>query len=99
MKACVFYPRFYHTEMVNAVKSSSRYFENRQCEYFPCHDMEGDFNCLFCYCPLYDYDDCPGSGEYKNRNGRRIKVCTKCSFPHKAENYEKILEFLKSKGK
>lgn len=31
------------------------YFSNRECEYFPCHkgaDPE-NFNCLFCYCPLY----------------------------------------------
>ena len=31
------------------------YFCNRECEYFPCHkgaDPE-NFNCLFCYCPLY----------------------------------------------
>ena len=25
------------------------------CEFFPCHptDHPEDFNCLFCYCPLY----------------------------------------------
>ena len=31
------------------------FFSNRECEYFPCHkgaDPE-NFNCLFCYCPLY----------------------------------------------
>ena len=31
------------------------YFSHKKCEYFPCHkgaDPE-DFNCLFCYCPLY----------------------------------------------
>ena len=36
-------------------KNSSRFFENRDCAYFPCHaGMDGEpFNCLFCYCPLY----------------------------------------------
>lgn len=31
------------------------YFSHKKCEFFPCHknaDSE-DFNCLFCYCPLY----------------------------------------------
>ena len=31
------------------------YFAHKECEYFPCHkgaDPE-NFNCLFCYCPLY----------------------------------------------
>ena len=35
------------------------YFCNRECEYFPCHkgaDPE-NFNCLFCYCPLYVLGD------------------------------------------
>ena len=31
------------------------FFQNRDCEYFPCHETKHpeDFNCLFCYCPLY----------------------------------------------
>ena len=30
------------------------WFQNRDCEYFPCHKdvKEEEFNCLFCYCPL-----------------------------------------------
>ena len=35
------------------------YFSNKECEYFPCHkgaDPE-NFNCLFCYCPLYALGD------------------------------------------
>ena len=29
--------------------------QHRACEFFPCHktDHPEDFNCLFCYCPLY----------------------------------------------
>ena len=36
------------------------WFQNRDCEYFPCHDdvREEEFNCLFCYCPLYRSKDC-----------------------------------------
>ena len=31
------------------------FFQNTNCEYFPCHATKHpeDFNCLFCYCPLY----------------------------------------------
>lgn len=73
---------------------SSMFFANYSCEYFPCHELKGDFNCLFCYCPMYAYDDCPGNKTYIENNGCRIKVCTDCTFPHKPENYEKIIRFL-----
>ena len=67
-----------------------RYFQNSQCEYFPCHegaDCE-NFNCIFCYCPLYALGDkCGGNFKYLE-NG--IKDCSSCLIPHKAENYEKI---------
>lgn len=37
-------------------KNSYKFFENKECEYYPCHkDMES-INCLFCYCPLYHLD-------------------------------------------
>ena len=37
------------------VPNSDRFFQNRECRYFPCHTgvPEEEFNCLFCYCPLY----------------------------------------------
>lgn len=66
------------------------YFCNRECEYFPCHegvDRE-NFNCLFCYCPLYVLgDDCGGEYEY-TKSGK--KDCSKCVLPHQRENYEMI---------
>ena len=39
------------------------WFQNRECEYFPCHKgvREEEFNCLFCYCPLYRHPNCRGS--------------------------------------
>ena len=45
------------------------WFQNRECEYFPCHKgvREEEFNCLFCYCPLYRASDCRGS--FVMRNG------------------------------
>jgi len=68
------------------------YFQNRECEYFPCHkgaDPE-NFNCLFCYCPLYALGDkCGGAFVYLEDG---IKSCEKCQVPHKRENYGRIVE-------
>ncbi len=76
--------------------NSYKYFENRDCKYYPCHDMpEGKgLNCLFCYCPLYGYDNCPGNKSYIEKDGKRIKVCKNCNFPHDEGNYEKIIKIL-----
>lgn len=67
------------------------YYQNRECEFFPCHkgaDPE-NFNCLFCYCPLYALgENCGGAFRY---NEKGFKDCTACQFPHKRENYGKIL--------
>lgn len=73
------------------LQSSSRFFENRSCAYFPCHrGMEGEpFNCLFCYCPLYALGRaCGGSFAY---NERGIKDCSGCTFPHRPENYDRLI--------
>lgn len=37
-----------------------KFFQNKECEYFPCHKVKEaeDFNCLFCYCPLYLKEEC-----------------------------------------
>lgn len=63
------------------------YFSNKECEYFPCHkgaDSE-NFNCLFCYCPLYALgENCGGNFRF-TENG--IKDCTECQVPHKKQNY------------
>lgn len=75
----------------------SNYFCNRECEYFPCHDMEASdvFNCLFCYCPLYTKPVCPGTPQYMiGAEGQRIRDCSKCSFPHHPANYDSIMKAL-----
>ncbi len=68
------------------------FFQNRECEYFPCHpaaDRE-HFNCLFCYCPLYALGDrCGGSFCYTKEG---IKDCSACLRPHIPENYGAILQ-------
>lgn len=74
---------------------SNMYFENRSCKYYPCHKGAEHINCLFCFCPLYRFENCPGNPKYKEKDGRTIKVCTDCTFPHEKENYDKIMELLK----
>lgn len=81
------------------MQNSHRFFENRDCQYFPCHKKLGDFNCLFCYCPLYLREKCPGNPSYIEKEGRKIKDCTNCTFPHQPENYDTVIQMLKeSKG-
>lgn len=76
------------------VRNSYCFFENRECEYFPCHKGLEALNCLFCYCPLYDMEHCPGEPRYIKREGERIKECTYCTYPHQPEHYEKIIRIL-----
>ncbi|MGI6108012.1 MAG: cysteine-rich small domain-containing protein [Lachnospiraceae bacterium] len=68
-----------------------QYFQNRECEYFPCHPGAdpGNFNCLFCYCPLYVLGDSCGGNFSRTEKG--LKDCTPCLVPHLAENYERIV--------
>ncbi len=75
---------------------SERFFANKECKYYPCHKCSTDINCLFCYCPLYDMD-CPGNYQMKEINGRMVKNCTDCVFPHIPDNYDRIMELLKQK--
>ena len=68
------------------------FFQNRECEYFPCHEGADpdNFNCLFCFCPLYALGDrCSGGFTYMEQG---IKDCSKCLKPHRRENFEKIME-------
>lgn len=73
----------------------SSFFENRECQYYPCHDIK-ECNCLFCYCPLYSRNPCPGTPTYiKKDDGRIIKRCTDCIYPHKRDNYSRIMRLLR----
>lgn len=68
-----------------------KFFQNRQCEYFPCHsgvDPE-QFNCLFCYCPLYALGHQCGGNFHYSETGE--KDCSACLRPHRPESYENIL--------
>ena len=76
------------------MEASSRFFENKKCEYYPCHKDVEEVNCLFCYCPMYLMTHCPGKPEYMDCNGKTIKNCSNCTFPHEAENYDVVMQFL-----
>ena len=78
--------------------NSYRFFQNRECKFFPCHEVqdEDDFNCLFCYCPLYLDDNCIGSPEYIiTGRGQRIKDCSSCLVVHSPEMYDKVIAHLR----
>ncbi|MCR5053706.1 MAG: cysteine-rich small domain-containing protein [Lachnospiraceae bacterium] len=78
--------------------NNSRFFSNKECEYYPCHESGEDINCLFCYCPLYLYE-CPGNYRITEKDGKKIKNCRECTFPHEKENFEKVIAILKGKPK
>jgi len=70
-----------------------RFFQNKNCEFFPCHDCDPDkFNCMYCHCPLYALGkDCDGDYIFLE-NG--TKSCEKCSIPHTENGYEHILKHI-----
>ncbi len=82
---------------VEKMDNSSRFFANKECEYYPCHKMKDELNCLFCYCPLYRLD-CPGNYEMIDKGDRKIKSCMNCTFPHRLENYDRIMAILKEQN-
>ncbi|MCQ2419577.1 MAG: cysteine-rich small domain-containing protein [Clostridia bacterium] len=68
------------------------FFQNRECEYFPCHATKDpdSFNCLFCYCPLYALGRSCGGNFCYTESG--IKDCSNCMIPHRRENYGRITD-------
>ena len=68
----------------------SKFFSHKECEFFPCHKTEDpdNFNCLFCYCPLYPLgDQCKGNFTYTVTG---VKDCTNCLVPHGRNSYDYI---------
>lgn len=79
------------------MENSYKYFKNKDCKYYPCHKLDGDFNCMFCFCPMYTLEKCPGDPEYIQSDGRTVKSCMDCIFPHQPDNYDKIMKILANK--
>ncbi len=62
------------------------FFTYKACPYFPCHTTDDDdnFNCLFCFCPLYTLgSNCGGNFTYTQAG---IKDCSQCVLPHEGNN-------------
>lgn len=68
------------------MKHNYKFFTNTDCEYYPCHEEMEAFNCLFCYCPLYN-KEC--QGDYHEFRG--IRDCSSCVLPHLPEGYDYIV--------
>jgi len=65
------------------------FLQHKECEFFPCHktNCPEEFNCLFCYCPLYALgENCGGNFTYT----KGYKDCSNCLVPHKKDNYDYV---------
>ncbi|MDD6212212.1 MAG: cysteine-rich small domain-containing protein [Clostridiales bacterium] len=78
------------------MENSYRFFANKDCKYYPCHKGIEELNCLFCFCPFYTRKECPGNPYYIETSSGLVKDCSNCCFPHRAENYDRIMEWLRN---
>jgi Zn-finger protein len=71
-------------------KNSYKFFQNKSCRFYPCHKgiAKREFSCSFCFCPIFPQREV-------NAVCLVCGPCEKCTFPHKAKNYKKIIEMLK----
>ncbi len=66
--------------------------QHTACEFFPCHKTAHpeNFNCLFCYCPLYALgSDCGGNFKWTEEG---VKDCSDCLVPHTRDSYDYMLK-------
>ena len=82
-------------EPEETMKYSSSFFQNRNCEYFPCHEVADidKFSCLFCFCPLYHMKDCSGNPRWLSTG---VKDCFGCTWPH--THYEEVIQVLREEA-
>ncbi|MDD4200142.1 MAG: cysteine-rich small domain-containing protein [Eubacteriales bacterium] len=81
-----------HNSIKKPETENFKFFCNKECEYFPCHEIPNpeDFNCMFCFCPLYALGrDCGGNFVYTEEG---IKDCSDCIIPHNKGAYDYIIE-------
>ncbi|MGN0658642.1 MAG: cysteine-rich small domain-containing protein [Emergencia sp.] len=84
----------YNTDVEDGLDKNYKFFSHCACEYFPCHQTDNteEFNCMFCYCPLYEMGkDCGGNYFYLD-NG--VKDCSGCLVPHRKDNYDYVIKKL-----
>jgi Zn-finger protein len=66
------------------------FIQHKECEFFPCHETKDieNFNCLFCYCPLYVLGKkCGGDFRYIDET---VKDCSNCLLPHRRDSHKII---------
>ncbi len=68
---------------------SYKHFSNIKCEYYPCHGLDNQ-NCMFCYCPLYFFENCEGNPKYNDG----VKDCSDCIANHDENSYEHVMKVL-----
>lgn len=71
--------------------NNAQFFENKSCQYYPCHKNMAEINCLFCFCPLY-FLACGSAKQKRTQYG--IKDCSDCDYPHIRTNYHNIINRL-----
>jgi len=79
------------------MENSHKFFSNKSCIHFPCHDMPEDanLNCLFCYCPLYPLGtECGGVFKWVEFENIKMKLCMDCTIPHLPNNYDYVINKL-----
>lgn len=71
--------------------SNYSFFQHKDCEFFPCHKTEKpeDFNCLFCYCPLYTLGSACGGNCQWLPDG--TKDCSACLAPPGRGSYSYVI--------
>ena len=86
---------------------------NRECKYYPCHDLTGigsafardsssydsEMDCTFCFCPFYPCNDGVTGGEtIITKSGELVWGCKNCGWIHKPVIARKVMdEILKLK--
>ncbi len=69
---------------------------NKNCSYYPCHSKLED--CTWCYCPFYPCED-ETLGEYIiNKKGEKIWSCENCTWIHRKDVAQEILNEFKKLG-
>ena len=76
---------------METAKNKYKCVTHRECEFFPCHktNKPEDFNCLFCYCPLYALGTKCGGNFVITEKG--IKDCSGCLVPHARNGYGYVI--------
>jgi Zn-finger protein len=45
---------------------------------------------------MYLIENCAGNPNFISKGDKKIKDCSNCTFPHRPENYDKVLEVLRA---